>query len=137
MSSRDFAAWAEPNLVLTLGERTYTVRPPSVADGGKLLALAVRGEVAVGITPGPVSDEVQEVLDSIGHDEHPALGADVYAQLVADGVSDKTINRMAYYAIFYWTRGAEYADWIAAALFTPRDIDGVLAEAEADADPKE
>lgn len=136
MSSRDFAAWAEPNLVLTLGERTYTVRPPSVADGGKLLALAVRGEVAVGIVPGPVSDEVQEVLDSIEPDEHPALGADVYNQLVADGWSDITINRMAYYAIFYWTRGAEYADWIAAALFTPRDIDGVLAEAEAEADPK-
>lgn len=136
MSSRDFAAWAEPNLVLTLGERTYTVRPPSVADGGKLLALAVRGEVAVGIVPGPVSDEVQEVLDSIGPDEHPALGADVYAQLVADGWSDMTISRMAYYAIFYWTRGAEYADRIAAILFTPRDIDGVLAEAEAEADPK-
>lgn len=136
MSSRDFAAWAEPNLVLTLGERTYTVRPPSVDNGGKLLALAVRGEVAVGITPGPVSDEVQEVLDSIGPDEHPALGKDVYDRLVADGVSDTTINRMAYYAIFYWTRGAEYADWIAAVLFTPRDIDGVLAEAEAEPDPK-
>lgn len=137
MSARDFAAWAEPNLVLTLGERTYTVRPPSVADAGKLLALAVRGEVAVGIAPGPVSEDVQEVLDSIGPDEHPALGRDVYAQLVADGASQVTIDRMAYYAIFYWARSAEYADWIAAALFTPRDIDGVLAAAEAEADPKE
>lgn len=136
MSSRDFAAWAEPNLVLTLGERTYTVRPPSVDNAGKLVALAVRGEVALGIVPGPVSNEVQEVLDGIQPDEHPALGPEVHAQLVADGVSDVTISRMTYYAIFYWTRGPEYADWIAAALFTPRDIDGVLAEAEADADPK-
>jgi hypothetical protein len=135
MSARDFAAWAEPNLVLTLGERTYRVRPPSVADGGKLLALAVRGEVAVGISPGPILAEVQDVLDGIGPDEHPALGPEVYAQLVADGASDVTISRMAYYAIFYWTRGPEYADWIAAALFTPRDVEGVLAEAEAD--PKE
>lgn len=136
MSTRDFAAWAQPNLVLPLYGRTYTVRPPSVDDGGKLMALAVRGEVALGITKEPISDEVLEVLASIGKDEHPALGAEVYAQLVADGVSDVTINRMAYYAIFYWTRGAEYADWIAAALFTPRDIDGVLAAAEAEADPK-
>lgn len=136
MSTRDFAAWAEPDLVLPLYGRTYTVRPPSVDNAGKLMALAVRGEVALGIVPGPVSAEVQEVLDGIAPDEHPALGAEVHAKLVADGVSDVTISRMTYYAIFYWTRGAEYADWIAAVLFTPRDIDGVLAEAEAEPDPK-
>ncbi|WP_396645450.1 hypothetical protein [Microbacterium sp.] len=134
MSGVDFAAWAEPNLVLTLGGRTYTVRPPSVADAGKLLALAVRGEVELGLAKRPIPAGVQDVLDSIKPDEHPALGK-VYAQLVDDGVSPTTINRMAYYAIFYWARGKEYADWLAVTLFTPRDVSADV-EGEGDADPK-
>ena len=106
MSGVDFAAWAEPNLILTLGGRTYTVRPPSVANAGKLLALAVRGEVELGLAKGPIPAGVQDVLDSIHPDDHPALGK-VHAQLVADGVSPTTINRMGYYGIFYWARGKE------------------------------
>lgn len=125
----DFAAWAVPDLVLPLGERTYTVRPPSVDDMGKLLACAVRGEVNLGIVEGEIPDEVQEILDTITGDEHPALG-DAYAQMVADGVHPVTIDRMGYYAVFYWARGQEYADTLAALLFTPREL-GVPEEAEA------
>lgn len=128
----DFAAWAVPDLELPLGERTYTVRPPSVGDMGKLLACAVRGEVNLGIVEGEIPDEVQTILDTIGPNEHPALG-ETYQQLVDDGVDPWTVDKMAYYTVFYWTRGKEYADALAVLLFTPRDLD---APGEAEAAPK-
>lgn len=120
MSAVDFAQWAVPDLKLTLGDRAYFVRPPSTAAARKLLAAAVRAEVNLGIVPGPVPAPVQEVLDTFGPDDHPALG-DVHDQLVADGVDPQTVDRMAYYATFYWARGKQYADWLAIALWAPRD----------------
>lgn len=131
-TASDFASWAVPDLIIPLGGQTYTVRPPSVDDTGKLLACAVRGEVNLGIVDGSIPDDVQEILDSIEPDQHPALGA-TYHQMVADGVDPVTIDRMAYYAVFYWARGKEYADTIAALLWAPRDL---AAESEAVPAPK-
>lgn len=120
----DFEAWAVPDLVIPLGGRDYRVRPPSVENMGKLLACAVRGEVNLGIVDGPIPDGVQKVLDTIGPDEHPALG-ETYQQLVDDGVHPVTIDRMAYYAVFYWARSREYADALATVLFSQREVDDV------------
>lgn len=122
MSAVDFGAWAIPGLTLELGGRSYVGRPPSVADGRKLLAAAVRAEVNLGLEEGPIPDDVLEVLATIGPDDHPALGADLHAQLVADGIPQTTIDRMAYYAVFYWARGKAYADRLASILWTPRDL---------------
>lgn len=117
----DFSAWAVPSLVLKLGERTYTVRPPSVADMTKVLACAVRAEVNLGFVKGPVPTSVQEVLDTIAPTEHPALTSEVYDQMIADGQHPTVINRMGYYAVLYWARSKAYADAVAAALWTPRE----------------
>lgn len=127
----DFSEWAVPSLPLTLGGRTYEVRPPSVGDMGKLLACAVRAEVNLGVAKGPIPADVQTVLDTIGPGDHPALGADVYQQMVDDGVNPTTIDRMAYYAIFYWTRGKTVADIYAKILWSPR---GAGAQADEDDD---
>ena len=121
MGAVDFAEWAAPGLELTFGGRTYVVQPPSVAAGRQILAAAIRGEVALGWAPGPVPPEVQEVLDSIG-DNHPGLGRDVYEQMAADGVPQASIDRMAYYAVFYWARGKAYADALARLLWS---VDGL------------
>ena len=115
-----FSEWAVSPLVLTLGDRTYSVRPPCVVDMGKLLACAVRAEVNLGVAKGPIAGDVQGVLDTIGPDDHPALSKPVYDQMVADGVHPTTIDRMAYYAVLYWTRGKTVADVYATALWTPR-----------------
>lgn len=123
MGAVDFAEWAAPGLELTFGGRTYTVQPPSVAASKQILAAAIRGEVALGWVPGPVPPEVQEVLDSIG-DGHPGLGAEVYERLVADGVPQVTIDRMAYYAVFYWARGREYATALARLLWSMEGLAG-------------
>lgn len=135
--SVDFSQWAIPALPLTLGGRTYEVRPPCVADMRKLLACAVRAEVNLGVAKGPIPDDVQAVLKTIGRDDHPALGKDVYDQMVTDGVHPTTIDRMAYYAVLYWTRGKTVADVYAAALWTPRAQDETPAEEQSDLAGKE
>lgn len=117
----NFAAWAVPPLPLTLGEHTYQVRPPSVGDMGKLLACAVRAEVNLGLVKGPIPADVQAVLDTIKPTDRPALGIEVYDQMVADGQHPTSIDRMAYYAVLYWARGKTYADAVATLLWTPRD----------------
>lgn len=128
MSAADFAAWAIPDLTISLPgsdgvSRKYAVHPPSVDDTKKLLACAVRGEVMLGILPGAViPDAIQEVLDTVSPDEHPALGA-AYDQMVADGVHPLTIDRASYYSVFYWTRGKEYADGLAVILWAREEAD--------------
>lgn len=132
MSAVDFGDWAIPDLELTLGGRTYMVSPPSVDDGKVILAAAARGEVNLGIVKGDLPDEVARVLERVKPGEHPALGAAVHAQMVADGLPQATIDRVTYYAVFYWARGREYADHLASLLWAPRQTE----EAGAEANPK-
>jgi hypothetical protein len=120
MGAIDFAEWVAPDLEIALGGRTYMVRPPSVEAAKMILAAAVRGEVKLGLVTGEIPPEVQTVLDRIGN-EHPALG-DAYSAMVSDKVPAATIDRVAYYAVFYWARGKEYADTLAKLLWLPRDI---------------
>lgn len=125
-TASDFASWAIPDLVIPLkgsdGElREFVVHPPSVDDMGKLLASAIRGEVNLGIVKGEIPAEVQEVLDSI-KDEHPSLGT-AYREMVDAGVNPITIDRMAYYCVFYWTRSKEYADKLAVLLWAREQED--------------
>ena len=121
MSAVDFTEWAAPDLELTFGGRTFAVRPPSVDDAAKLLALAVRGEVNLGVVPPgtEIPDAILEVLAKIGPDEHPALGS-TFAEMRDFGLSAATIDRTAYYAVFYWARGKRYADALATLLWAPR-----------------
>lgn len=117
----DFTDWAQPDLVLTLGGRTYTVRPPSVDRARLLLAFVVRAEHRLGLVTGPLPRELEAVLVEVG--ETPlgvyTLGQDVYEQLVADGAAPVTIERMAYYALHYWARGQQRADAVATWLWAP------------------
>lgn len=131
MSAVDFAEWAAPDLVFTNlgadsegnGGFTFRVRPPSVADSAKVLALAVRGEINMGVITGvEIPEPVQEILNSIGPGDHPALGRAYYDMRDA-GLSAATIDRAAYYAIFYWARGRNYADALAALMWAPRTKD--------------
>lgn len=120
MTAVDFGAWVLPALELTVGGRTYMVPPPTVEQSQKIIALAVRAEVQFRIVDGDVPEPVQKVLDSIGPQEHPALG-DTYTQMVDDGVLPPVRDRMEFYATFYWVRGKAYADALAELLWTPRD----------------
>lgn len=131
-SAADFKAWAQQDLVMPLptplGVRDFRVRPPSVADAAKLLACAVRGEIELRLVPvKEIPENVQAVLDTIEPGEHPALGA-TYDEMVEAGLSQVTIDRFAYYAIFFWARGEEYADTLARILFAPRVTDELFPD---------
>lgn len=119
----DFTDWAVPDLVIPLGGHTYTVRPPSVARAPHVLACAVRAEHTIGLAHGPIPPDMQATLDAL--DATPladvTLGADVHAQMVADGHPPLTIDRVAYYAMLYWARGRAQADAIATLMWSPRD----------------
>lgn len=122
MSAVNFSEWAAPDLALTLRGCTFVVRPPSVGAMPQILAAAVRGEVVLGLVRGEIPDAVNDVLATIGPGEHPALGAS-YDEMVAAGIDQVTIDRVAYYAVFFWARGKSYADSLAQILWTPRTSD--------------
>lgn len=142
MSAVDFGEWAAPDLSLAFpesafakghgaGGRTFIVRPPDVDGMTKVLALAVRGEVALRLVDATeVPAPIQTVIDSIRPDEHPALGA-TFDEMREAKLNDPTVNRSAYYAIFYWARGKQYADDIAAQLFAPRETAPAATGADA------
>lgn len=116
MTAVDFEAWAVPDLTLTFKGRSYTVPPPDVDRAKVIMASALRAEVNLGIVAGPVDEEIDRILATVG-DSHPALTDGVYEQMAADGVPVKSIDRMSYFAVFYWARSAEYAGWIATRLW--------------------
>lgn len=135
MGAVDFEQWAVPDLTLTFRGRDYRVSPPDVESAAMVLASAVLAEVKWGLAEGPVPPEVQAVLDSIGT-KHPALGDEVYDQMVADKVPKATIDRLAVYAAFYWAKGKAYADTLAAVLWTPRAVEPDAEAAGGGAGPK-
>lgn len=132
MSAVDFEQWATPDLEIKLGGRTFRVPPPSVEAAKQVVAAAVRGEVHLGLVQAEIPAEVASVLATIEPGEHPALGP-VYAEMQAAGIAKTTLDRIAYYAVFYWARGKAYADSLATILWTPREQGDPPA---GDADPK-
>lgn len=119
MGAVAFEQWAVPDLVLTLGERTYRVRPPDLDGWGQCLALAVRFQRG----PDDVPAEVAGVLASMGEDAHPGLG-DVWDQLVADKVNPQIRARMDVYATLYWALGEDVAGRVARFLWAPESVEG-------------
>lgn len=121
----DFAGWAVPDLVITLGGKDYTVRPPSVEGAKAILALAVQSEIRLRLVQGDMPADLQATIDDLVAAETPrgvvSLGQDIYDELVADGHPPVTIERVGLYAVYFWARGRERADAIAHALWTPDD----------------
>lgn len=132
VSAVDFTEWAAPDLTFTfpesafekghgIGGRTFIVRPPTVDGMTKVLALAIRGEVEFRLVEATeVPAHVQSIIDSIAPDEHPALGPTFYEMRDAH-LNDPTLNRAAYYTIFYWARGKAYAEDFANRVFRQLD----------------
>lgn len=118
--SVDFAEWVEPNLLVTLGGRDYSIPPPSVADARIIVAFAVLAEHRLGLVKTE-SDPALLELANAQAEPLPVitLGRAVYDEMIADGVSDTTISRVGYYAMHYWARGKVQADWLAAAMWAP------------------
>jgi len=121
MPTVDFSQWAAADLVLPLGGRTYVVRPPSVDQARLIIALAIRSEISLHLSKGPVPSEVQAILEQLDVVGTPladiTLGSAVHEELRENGVPLETITRMSYYALHFWARGQARADAIAKALW--------------------
>ncbi len=119
MTTVDFTSWASPNLDLVLGGRTYSVRPPSVAAARLMVALTVQEEIRYGLVKGTMPDDLAALIAERSAEsfESLTLTPDVYDRMVADGLPERDIARMAYYALHYWTRGKTRADWFAERIF--------------------
>lgn len=132
MTAVDFDDWAAPDLVLTFKGREYRVPPPCTIDAKKLLAAAALGEIRLGMVSGEASEEVQRILTGIRPTDHFALTDAVYEQMVADKVPMTTIDRMSFYAVFYWARGKQYADMVAGFMWSAELALEAAAKATAD-----
>lgn len=124
MPSVDFAEWVEPNLLVTLGGRDYSIPPPSVADARIIVAFAVLAEHRLGLVKAEPDSALLELANA-QTDPLPVitLGQAVYDQMITDGVSETTISRVGYYGMHYWARGKVQADWLASAMWAPGDAD--------------
>lgn len=120
------AAYLPGDLVLPYKGREYRVKPPDRRTGAKLAAINAAGVSAYMAlqdrcpTCGragqvvELPEETQALLAEIEHENLAdlALGADVAAQMDADGVPAAHIDTMAIYALYYWTLGEATADAI-------------------------
>jgi len=122
MPSVDFTAWVEPDLAVTLGGEQYLCPPPSVAQAKIIVAIAVLSEHRLGLAKGEPDPALVELANA-QTDPLPVLtlGRDVYDRMIADGVTQTTIDRVGYYALHYWARGKAQADFLAAAMWGTAD----------------
>ncbi|TKR27133.1 hypothetical protein FA014_01895 [Cellulomonas hominis] len=137
MALKDLTQFLAPALELPCGDRVYVVSPPSKDVGLKLAAINAVGVATYasvlekcptcGRAGAPhVPAETLALVESLGETDvaELSLGADVYAQMVADGVSAPDIDMFGMYALYYWTVGEETADAILAAQHGGGDASG-------------
>lgn len=118
-------SWLAKPLPLPYGETTYLVPPPTKEAGAKLAALNALGAQAHSAAVGTCatcgrSGEVElpeETRDLLAAIKDEALGdialtPDVHARMLADGVPEVDIDRMALYSMYFWTLGEAAADRI-------------------------
>lgn len=141
---KDLTAWLTPDLSLSLGGRTYIVRPPSVEAGLNLTALNVAGVAGYLAVQGAcptcgrtgaleVTDEINERYEALK--DTPlgilSLGKDVYEQMIADDLPEKHIDTAALYAMYYWTMGEAAADNLLTAMSEADQPSGVVGTPKA------
>lgn len=112
---KDLTSYLSPNLDLKLGDRTYSVPPPTKDAGLKLATI-----VAVGLNAYRGLDSPAETVADFKKIENTtiaelALGP-AHDQMVADGVPAVHIDRAGVYAMYFWTVGEEAADQIITAI---------------------
>lgn len=123
------AEYLTSDLVLPYAGREYHVKPPTKENGQKLAALHAYGLLAYAESQGDkcpncgrpredidLPEETKALIERMAANgetlEDIALGADVAAQMEADGVPAAHTADMAFYALYYWLFGEELADKI-------------------------
>lgn len=123
MTTKDLTQFLVPDLVIRLGDNTYTVKPPSRDAGIRMAALVAMGNAAFYASNAQcptcgrtgaveVPQETRDLLEPIK--DQPlgvlTLGREVFEQMEADGVPEAHQDRVAQYALYYWVLGEQAAD---------------------------
>lgn len=125
---KDFNRYLPANLEITLGEHTYSIKPPTKKVGTQLAALLATSMNRMQGTAVDPADA--KTLESIPDDLEVgrlSLGDDVYDQMVTDGQPGAWMDRIATYALWYWVMGEKAADAMAERILAPQSDDGEAA----------
>lgn len=125
---KDLTAFLSPNLDLKIGDRTYSVPPPSKDVGLKLAAINAAGVAAYlslqdqcptcgrAGAPDALPDDTRAIVESLADTDLGELSlGEAYKQMIDDGVPGPHIDQAAVYAMYYWVLGPETADAILSA----------------------
>lgn len=127
---KDFNRYLPANLDITLGEHTYSIKPPTKKVGTQLAALlATSMNRLKGEQP---SEQDRAALESIPDDLEVgrlSLGDAVYDQMLADEQPGAWMDRAATYALWYWVMGEAAADAMADRVLTGDRDDDEAGEA--------
>lgn len=121
--------YLRPNLELEVGTKLYVIPPPTKKNGLILAAVVTAGaNKEEGEEP---SQEIQQVLDGVDPDQdfsEMALGKRVFDLMVKDDVPGSHIDRLGFYAMYYWVLGETAADAIFEAQYGNYDDSGETAD---------
>lgn len=122
MAVKNLTKVLTPNLEIQVGDKTYSVPPPSKDDGKLMIAINAVGAGAVTSvgdvcpTCGRTGEiEVDPDLKALveanaGRDlGEITLGA-AYQEMIDDGLDGVAIEKLELYGLYYWTLGETAAD---------------------------
>lgn len=124
MPVKDLSAFITPDLVLKVGDKNYTIQPPSKDDGKIMTALNVAGLASFTAMSGACTacgrsgdvemDPTMRALveANAGRDLGELSMGAAYDQMIADGVDGPTIEKLELYCFYYWVLGETAADQI-------------------------
>lgn len=125
MTVKDFTKLLTPNLELVVGDKTYSVEPPSKEDGKIMMALNVVGVQAFTAAAGScevcgrggtpdLDPSIKALVDAnAGRDLGELSLRNCYARMCEE-LDGPLLERLEYYAFYYWTLGEQFADeWLA------------------------
>jgi hypothetical protein len=128
----EFGRWAQPDLPIEGKDgRRYFAPPPSVQDGKAIIALTVVAEHRIGLVKSEPDPAMVKLAESITEDLAVlTLGREVRDQMVTDGLSEMTIARAGYYAMWFWSAGEAAADGICALMWGTDEVTDTAPKAQ-------
>ena len=107
---RDLNEVLDLTLTLPVGGKTYTVHPPSAADGADLLNKLTLGMAAdAGIDLAEARGQIEVSDDDLPDFARQCLGK-AYDEMVADGLADQQLQFCVTTAFLAWTMGKAFAE---------------------------
>jgi hypothetical protein len=119
MAVKDFTKMLTPNLEITVGNNSYSIRPPSKEDGKVMMAINIVGvqafNTATAATEMNVDPAIQLLVDANADRDLGELSLrNEYARMCEE-LDGPLVEKLELYAFYYWILGEHFADqWLEA-----------------------